>query len=360
LKIGPQEIEDIALGAAVLGTGGGGDPYIGKLLAIDAVEKNGDVELIDPQKVNDHDFFVCIAAMGAPTVIVEKIPSGSEAVLALKELEKYLNKKVSAIVPIEQGGLNSQIPIAVAAKLNLPMVDCDGMGRAFPEVQMVTFHLYGISATPMVVCDERKNSVLIKACDNLWAERLARAVTVQMGGSAFTASFPMEGFQLKQACIPNSVTLSIKIGKTIREARSKGFNPIESLVKLLSGKIIFRGKIVDVIRRTQAGFTRGEVKLEGLEEHSGRTLVIDFQNENLIAKLNGKIIATVPDLITILDTETGTPITTEGLKYGQRVTVIGIPCNEKWRTKKGLETVGPRYFGYNVEYVPLEQVGDVN
>ncbi|PSN86030.1 hypothetical protein B9Q00_10610 [Candidatus Marsarchaeota G1 archaeon OSP_C] len=118
--------------------------------------------------------------------------------------------------------------------------------------------------------------------------------------------------------------------------------------------------MVDVIRRTQAGFTRGEVKLEGLEEHSGRTLVIDFQNENLIAKLNGKIIATVPDLITILDTETGTPITTEGLKYGQRVTVIGIPCNEKWRTKKGLETVGPRYFGYNVEYVPLEQVGDVN
>jgi Uncharacterized conserved protein len=65
LKIGLQEIEDIALGAAVLGTGGGGDPYIGKLLAIDAVEKNGDVELIDPQKVNDHDFFCVYSCNGS-------------------------------------------------------------------------------------------------------------------------------------------------------------------------------------------------------------------------------------------------------------------------------------------------------
>ena len=33
----PENLEDIALGAAVLGTGGGGDPYIGKLLAQEAV-----------------------------------------------------------------------------------------------------------------------------------------------------------------------------------------------------------------------------------------------------------------------------------------------------------------------------------
>jgi len=55
-----------------------------------------------------------------------------------------------------------------------------------------------------------------------------------------------------------------------------------------------------------------------------------------------------------LDSESGRPITTERLRYGLRVLVIGIPCNEKWRTPKGLETVGPRYFGYNIDYVPIE------
>lgn len=56
---------------------------------------------------------------------------------------------------MEAGGVNSMIPIVVAAQLGLPMVDCDGMGRAFPELQMVTFHLDRISATPMAITDEK-------------------------------------------------------------------------------------------------------------------------------------------------------------------------------------------------------------
>ena len=50
-KIGIQEIEDIALGAALLGAGGGGDPYIGKLTAIGAVKECGEVELIGADEV---------------------------------------------------------------------------------------------------------------------------------------------------------------------------------------------------------------------------------------------------------------------------------------------------------------------
>ena len=50
-KIGIKEIEDIALGAALLGAGGGGDPYIGKLMAIGAVRDCGEVTLISPEEV---------------------------------------------------------------------------------------------------------------------------------------------------------------------------------------------------------------------------------------------------------------------------------------------------------------------
>ena len=57
----------------------------------------------------------------------------------------------------------------------------------------------------------------------------------------------------------------------------------------------------------------------------------------------------------ILDAEKGEPITTEGLRYGYRVVVLGIPCNAKWRTPAGLKLVGPRYFGYQIDYVPVEE-----
>ena len=53
--------------------------------------------------------------------------------------------------------------------------------------------------------------------------------------------------------------------------------------------------------------------------------------------------------------ETGEPITTEGLRYGFRVAVVGIPCADAWRTEPGLALVGPRYFGYDVPFVPVEE-----
>jgi DUF917 family protein len=111
---------------------------------------------------------------------------------------------------------------------------------------------------------------------------------------------------------------------------------------------------VDVERRTIAGFAKGTAKLEGVETFNGDRLLIRFQNENLIAVKNDQVIASVPDLITILDMETGLPITTEGLKYGYRVAVVGMPCHPMWRAPSGLTIVGPQYFGYDVDYVPLE------
>ncbi|MEZ4559068.1 MAG: DUF917 family protein [Caldilineaceae bacterium] len=43
-----------------------------------------------------------------------------------------------------------------------------------------------------------------------------------------------------------------------------------------------------------------------------------------------------PRLICIVDTETGEPITTEQLRYGLRVTVLGIPSSDKLRTPAAL------------------------
>ena len=84
--------------------------------------------------------------MGAPSVAIEKFPKGDEFVRVF-ELGKYLTRNDCGNLSNGSWGVNSMIPIVVAAKLGIPLVDCDGMGRAFPELPMVTFHLNGMSAT---------------------------------------------------------------------------------------------------------------------------------------------------------------------------------------------------------------------
>src|SRR5438874_158935 len=152
-----EQVEDIALGAAVLGTGGGGDPYIGKLMAVQAVRKYGPVDLVTLDEIGDDDVAAPVAMMGAPTVMVEKMPGGEETIQAFQALQSYLGKPIKYTYSIEAGGLNSTIPITLAARLRIPLIDIDGMGRAFPEIQMVTHNLYGITATPFTMADEKGN-----------------------------------------------------------------------------------------------------------------------------------------------------------------------------------------------------------
>ncbi|MDU3403934.1 MAG: DUF917 domain-containing protein, partial [Enterococcus faecalis] len=130
----------------------------------------------------------------------------------------------------------------------------------------------------------------------------------------------------------------------------------QALVEVTDGFELFQGKILDVEREVKGGFNLGRVKLSGLNSDAGSEAVVHFQNENLIAEKDGQVIAMTPDLICMVDLETLTPVTTESLKYGKRVQVMGLKANAAWRTKKGIETVGPRYFGYEMDYQPLENL----
>jgi DUF917 family protein len=354
-QISASALDDIARGAAVLGTGGGGDPYIGKLMAQGTLRRCGDVNLLDPMELADDDLVVPSAMMGAPTVMVEKIPRGEEIVTAFKALQTYLGKPVRATMSCEAGGLNSTTPFTVAAELGIPLVDGDMMGRAFPELQMCTPTLYGVTATPMAIADEKGNSAIINTIDNRWTETLARTLTIDMGCSAMIALYPMTGKQVKETCVLNTISLLERIGKTIRESRERHADPVDAVRQATNGYLIWRGKVGDVQRRTETGFARGEAVIAGVDEFDGRSLRIAFQNEFLVAQTDNDVLATTPDLITILDDETGEPITTEGLRYGFRVSVLSMAGDPRWRTPEGLAVVGPGYFGYDIPYVPIEQ-----
>ena len=350
-------MEAIALGGAFLGTGGGGDPHIGKLMARAAIAHHGPVTVIDAADVADDAFCVPVCMMGAPTVMVEKLPRGDEALEALQQLETFLGRKASALICIEAGGLNSTIPFAVAAATGLPLIDGDGMGRAFPELQMVSFTMHDVSATPMVIADEKGNSSVINAISNQWTERLARAQTVQMGGAALVALYPMSGAQMKKSILRGTLSLIMEIGKTIARERKAHRNPADALIKRLDGHRLFTGRVTDIERKTTGGFARGKAMLKGVDEDEGHSFSVEFQNEFLIARSeNGKALATTPDLICALDADGGLPITTEQLRYGLAVSFISLPSDAQWRTEAGLKLVGPRYFGYEQDFVAVEDL----
>ncbi|MCE5316179.1 MAG: DUF917 domain-containing protein [Parachlamydia sp.] len=360
--IGEKEIEDLALGATLLGSGGGGDPKLGKLMAIKAIRQYGPIPMLDPAELPDDAFIIPTAMMGAPTIMMEKIPNGDEALKSLRMLEKVYGKKAYATMAIECGGINSTLPFTVAAQAGIPIVNADGMGRAFPELHMETFHIHGVNGTPMALHNERGDSCLLKTLDNPMLEYLSRGVAVRFGGVAHIAEYAMSGADVKRVAIPGTLSFCMALGEAIKAAQASKTDPIEAIKEVTSdsiygeAQILFRGRIVDVKRETAGGFVRGHAYVEGFDEYQGMIFEVQFQNENLIAKIDGRLAAVVPDLVSLLDLETGIPFTTEGLRYGMRVICLGIPSPEIMRSEAALEVWGPRCFGLDCDFVPLQEL----
>lgn len=357
-ELDEAKLEALAIGAGILGTGGGGNPYYGKLHVRRLLREGRRIRIVAPDEVPDDALVVSVGGMGAPTIGIERIHRGDEPLVALRALEQHLGRPATHLVPGEIGGANALRPMAVGALAGLPVVDGDGMGRAFPELQMDTFAISGVPATPAALADIYHNVVLFPWLrDAITLERYARAVTIQMGGAAGFAFPAMTGSELRRVVIPFTVTLAVELGEAVLSARRRHRDPIEAALAVTGGCLLFRGKIVDVERQLAAGFARGTVRLEGLAEDRGSQLRIDFQNENLIAYRDSEVVAVVPDLICLVDLETADPVTTEVVRYGLRVAVLGIPAPASLRTPQALAVVGPAAFGYtDVTYRPLPGV----
>ena len=343
----------LARGCAVLGAGGGGDPWLALLQALQASGDFGPVSLIDVDELPGDALIMPCGGIGAPTVSIEKLENGDEGNRLRDHLESVTGQKVAALMAAEIGGGNGLLPVAWAARLGLPLVDADGMGRAFPEVPQVTMHLAGISPRPAVMTDERGNVLVVRAISGPWMERLERAAAVEFGGAASATEFSLTAAQAREATVRNSVSLAITIGEAIESSEDR---LVAALIAQIGAFGLVTGKVTDVERRTTQGFARGTVVVEGIGADAGRRIRLEVQNENLVALEQGQVLASVPDLISVLDSETADAIATERIRYGQRVTVIAFGCDPVWRTERGIALTGPRAFGYDFDYAPVEEL----
>lgn len=331
-KLSINELYKLALGSSILGSGGGGNPFLGyKLLKAKMIEMNVDyVTYLD--EIDEKDFIVGVGGMGSPLIGIEKIPSGHEYYDSLINLSNFLKKYPTKITSIEIGGINSIVPFIASIMSKIPVVDGDFEGRAFPELYMTTMHFAGYSATPMSITDERGNYVIIDAVDNYHAEKIARGITIRFGGRGYIALYPSTGEEYLKGAILGSISLAYNLGDLVVE------EGLDEMLNFSKGRIMFEGKITDIKRYNIGGFVVGIATIEGLEEYKGESAKIVFKNEYLGFIKGNNIISASPEIINLIDYGNNI-ITSDYLKYGIRVKVIELPVSNKWKEVRGYEVV---------------------
>ena len=334
----------------MLGSGGGGDIAVPRLVAGAAIADCGPVRVVAVDELADDALVLPVGGWGAPTVSIEKFDSGDEGRLLCEAAERWFGRPVAALMPSEIGGGNGVQLLSWCARLGLPLVDADGMGRAFPEGDMCVMHLADVAPSPAFFADERGNVVTATPADAHGLEQAAREAVLAAGGVCAGADHPMDGATVRRATVAGSVSLALRIG----EALAAG--GVDGVLAAAGGVLLATGKVVDVEQVVDVRFARGAIRIDGTGDDAGRALEVLVQNENLVALEGGVPLASTPDVIALLDTATGRAVQTERVRYGQRVAVVGIPCAPAWRTPEGLAVVGPERFGYPGPWRPVEAV----
>lgn len=360
-EITVEDLDSLAIGTGIFGSGGGGSPKIGRLRLRSLLEDDANfdsIPIVSPKSLPEDLTVTSVGQIGAPTVGSEKLARKEEELFALKQLERLADTSVDALIPGEIGGANSFAPLIVSAQTGLPVINADAMGRALPELHMDTFFIYGHPVNYAVFTDEKDNVVEytdVESAQRL--ETLARSTAVDLGGSVAYAYPIIDGAFVSEYSIHDTLTISLELGQQVQEARNATVDPINRVCAVTGGRKLFTGKVVNVERRYDTGFTTGLVEL--LEIDGEEKLEIDFQNEFLRVTQNDETVTTVPNIIAVLDSEIGKPITSDAIQYGQRVSVVAIPAPDLLETDQALDVVGPDAFGLESDYEQLTPIDEV-
>ncbi|WP_313758099.1 DUF917 domain-containing protein [Tissierella sp.] len=364
------EVEDFVRGCTFYGTGGGGLPSNGIDSLMSEIEKGNEVGWIDVNEIDDDTITVCPFLMGSIAPHTDEVKKEMEGFgltdsinkekerlgKAVAELSKYTGKKIGAVVPIELGGANTPGPLAAGILNGIPCVDGDYTGRAIPEILQTTPYINGKVLWPVASVDEFDNICIIdKAINYRMVERIGKLIASGAYGLAGQAGFLMTGKEMKEIIIPGTLTECYELGKMIRESREKGLNPIEEIIKKLDGYLLAKGTVTGKDTEDKLGYYWGTHTITGKEGFEDNIYKIWFKNENHIMWENDKPIITSPDIIVAVDAKTGEPYANPVLKVGDEVCVIGLKAREIFKSEKGIGVLGPRYFGYDIDYKPIEE-----
>lgn len=351
-----EAIHHRAIGFDFLGSGGGGSTRLSKLMVTACLQRQKFIKELPLDDLPNDANVICSGFIGSPMIFEENPPSIDSLINSVLKMEAISGKRVHALMPMEGGGANGLVPYVVAAELNIPIVNADAMGRAFPGINMITPAIYdGIDHYTATLTSTLETKVIHAHSANE-LEQKAREVTQQLGAMSFLSFYPLTGQAVKKLCINNTPKLAEAIGQQFMLARMQGINPLIPLNEFLKqtdyGAIteLFSGRISEIKRSEVCGFSLGGINvLNGKKRYH-----IIFQNENIIARQittnhRSQPLACVPDLITVVDYDTFEPIGSTDYTFGRKIRVLTIGAPAILKTQRALKVVGPDSPTYQVK-----------
>jgi uncharacterized protein len=350
VRLDATNLAAFARGCAVLGAGGGGSTDAGLLMALHAVEEYGPVDVVDADALEPAALVMPCGLVGSPAVASERLWSGEEGVILRSAVEGLHGADVAGLMCFEIAGANGLLPIAWAARAGLPVVDADGMGRAFPALSQQAMALAGITASPVVLADGRGNCLTLHAADDRWAERLAHQASMALGGVCAGALYVLPAGAVATAAIAGSISRAIDVGRAVGLSGARA--RIAETADALGGTMLVEGRVLQVHHEGDGAGRWGSATLQGLGGEARRQLRLELQSEFLVALEDGAVRSAVPDLIALFGSNTGDPVVVEAVRPGQRVAVLVASGPAVWKTRRGLARAGPRAFGYDLAHTP--------
>ena len=370
-----EDVQDLIAGLTLLGTGGGGRPEQGLEALLPHVEAGRRVAWAPVESVPDDGWACSVFGMGsiAPS---EPLPAAERRrlgypedwvvprpmVRAVEELAAYTGRRIDAIVPFELGAGNTATPMDAAVRLGATLVDGDCAGRAIPELSQTTAAIAGIRFAPGAIADPWGNVLLVKeTASDLVTERIGKLVSMatklpDMRAPCAHAGFLMRGRDLKAITVQGGISRALEVGRALREARARGGDAAAAAAAALSGWVLFRGRVAAKEWESRDGYMVGTTTVDGESHDAGHTLRVWFKNENHVTWRDGRPWVHSPDLVMLLDAESGAPYTNTLLAEGARVAVLGARADARLRTPAALALLAPRHYGYDLDWVPIEDL----
>lgn len=360
-------LEDILVGCAYLGTGGGGGFETGLRRVYEGLDQGLSFRLMDVAELGDDDYSAVPYGLGSSAPRTPEaearyahLPRIEEptTVASFRLLEQHIGEPFRAVIAGEIGPGNTAASLVLAARLGLPSLDADTVGRATPEINQHSVLVSGNSLVPAAAVTRFGDKIILEEVgDPSREEDIFRAIaTVSMGVGVTDAPIPGRLAKTPGVLVTGSLSLSERIGRAWRAALAGGGDPIAAAIEAGDGYRLFEGNVARFDWGDEAGFLVGDLDIAGTGADAGRSCHLDYKNEHLIARVDGRVIATAPDLITLVDRDTGRAINNPLFEDGQAVVVIGYRCDPIWRTAAGLKVFEPRYWGYDIDYIPIEDL----
>lgn len=246
-----------------------------------------------------------------------------------------------------------------AALQGVPLVDADIAGyRAVPEVSLCSFNIHGVPAQPVLFASAWGDIIILERVVS-WQrmEDIGRHLAVVSGGGV-RGLMAFDGATARDKSFTGTVSKALEVGRAIRAARERGEDVAQAVANATHGHVLFRGAVLARLNENHTAFIWGTERILGTGEWAGQTFKIWYKNENHMTWIGDAPFVMSPDLVTVIDPETGYGLSNfdgPAWDYGREVAVLGAPCHPLWRSERGLRIFHPARWGFACDYTPIEE-----